>query len=232
MKEGLSMKDVLGFGPRLVTLATVLVVVVGGYLAWRAVTGVIPDDPTALDDDYTLQIFAPDIPDTPIRVTNNTNLALRIHAFDAADRAKIFARDDRVIEPGQTLEYERVPYVFHVWKSQFLDAPIKWTDPIFSDVVLSGDENNLRISAEPAVTTFSNEVDEHLKVCTYNVGDPFQALPLECWTLAPNQTADPIVWTTSPADFVVKVFEPALIDNALTTRENVTAGSSITIHKG
>ena len=224
----------LRFGSRVVTLAIVMAIIVGGILAWRAVTGLFHDLGTEVrpDDDYSLTVEGGLTPGEHMTVVNNTDIALRLHVFNADDGAKVIARENIVIEAGGRASIDRVPSVFNVWKSQIFDVHLTWTRTLYADtIVITGDENGIVIDAGSADTTFVNEVDEHLKVCTYQTWDALQAVPLQCWTLAPDQP-EPVIWTDPPGAFVVKVFRPQLIDDLLTVRENVPAGSTITLRKG
>ena len=202
-------------------LAAVLVVVaaVGGLLAGFSV----------FDDDYRLDVATVDVPVDEMRITNRTAFPIRIHAFDATDGAKIIARENVVVEPGATVGLDPVPSVFHLWKSQLFDASLTWTRPLFSDVVISGSENNLQVAGETPDTMFVNDVDEHVKVCVHQVGD-IGPIPLRCWTLGPDQEA-PIVWSEPPAAFKVMVYDPAILDEPLTVHERIPARSTVTITK-
>lgn len=221
-------KESINLARSVVTLVTVLVVMVAGYLAWQ---GLKPEDPFSLNDEYRITVDANELTEESMTITNNSTVDLKIHVFNASDGVKVIAADEFIIPSGKNKTgYERAPYVFNVWKSQFFDAHIRWSDELWGDVVFTGDDSNLVIASDPPTTTFTNEVDEHLKLCTYNDDDALQWIELMCWTLAPGQ-AEPIRWETAPATFAIRVFRPAFLDDPLAVRDQVSAASSVTIEK-
>ena len=76
--------------------------------------------------------------------------------------------------------------------------------------------------------SFTNEVDEQLKVCTYDVKDRVQEIQLACWTFSKGRT---IKWEDAPPLFLLKVFKPAALDQPLITKNDVEHMSTITISK-
>ncbi|MFK8183785.1 MAG: hypothetical protein AB8B99_10465 [Phormidesmis sp.] len=163
-------------------------------------------------------------------IKNNSEIDLRLHMFNASDQAKIIARENWILKKGESKTYERNSYVFHVWKSQFFDASIQWTEPLWTDIEFSGSEDNLTIkgSDKPPVT-IRNEANQQLKICIYNADDKVQAIPLDCWTLSPGTQT---TWKKAPQEFLIKAFKPALLDNPVLTQSNVQDMSTITIKGG
>ena len=101
------------------------------------------------------------------------------------------------------------------------------SDVIGSDVVLEGDKNKVKITGTPnKPVTFISEVDEQLKVCTYNAGDVVQAIPLQCWTFGPGRK---ISWSDAPPAFILKVFRPQFLDKPLAMENDVRDQSDIAI---
>ena len=210
------------------SLVLVALVILTGYFVWEKV---LPKDPFALDDAYKVRIdrraknYAGEM-----RITNNARIDLRLHMYNATDMVKAVARENWVLKKGASRTYPRDSYVFHVWKSQLFDAGIKWTQTLWTDVKFSGDENNLIVTGGPKPpVTFTNEVNEHLKICVYNAKDTAQVIPrVPCWTIGRGRT---VKWEDAPALFLLKVFKPALLDKPLVTESDVEHMSSITISK-
>ncbi|MCB2018381.1 MAG: hypothetical protein KDF54_12860 [Hydrogenophaga sp.] len=194
------------------------------YFAW---TKVLPSDPFKLDDDYKVRIekgaqtFASDM-----RITNKSQIDLRLHMYNAADKVRAIARDNRILKKGETMTYPRGNYVFFVWKSQLFDAGIKWTQTVWTDVEFSGNENNLVVKGGPKPpVTLANETKEQLKFCVYNADDAVQAIPLvPCWTLGGGRT---VQWDDAPNTFLFKAFKPAMLDKPLVTESAVEHMSAI-----
>jgi hypothetical protein len=212
------------------TIVTKVVIVgVIGIAGYFIVKNVLPKDPLALDDSYRVTIDRPPQPSDAMRITNNSDIALRLHMFNASDIAKAFARENWVVGKGESKTYPRGRYVFNVWKSQMFDAHIKWTDELWTDVVFTGDANNLGVQGGPKPpVTIANEVDEELKACVYNPNDGLQAVALQCWTFGQGRT---IEWKDAPSRFVLRVFKPALLDDPIITESDVQDMSALTISK-
>jgi len=212
------------------TIVTKVVLLgVVGIAGYFIVKNVLPKDPFALDDSYRVTIDRPPAPPDPMRITNNSSIDLRLHMFDASDRVRVIARENWVLRRGQSRTYPRGRYVFNVWKSQLLDAHIKWTAELWTDVVFTGNAGNLGVQGGPKPpVTIVNEVDEQLKACAYKVNDPIQAVPLQCWTFGQGRTLE---WTDAPTRFVFRVFKPALLDDPIITESDVQDLSTLTITK-
>lgn len=209
-------------------LVTVLVIIGAVYYFFE---NYLPKNPFGKDDAYKLEITAePNTPGNTMRITNNTNINLRLHVFYASDAVKLAAKHNDVIESGGYKEYVRESYVINLWKSQLFDRHLQWTGELWSDVVISGSENNLRIDGAPKPPVrITNTVDEQLKVCVYNVEDTLRWIPLvPCWELGKDRT---VTWAGGPPRFTVKVFEPAAVDVALVTQSHVPHLSSLVIRK-
>jgi len=218
---GGSMKSVIN-------LIIVLIVVGAGYYFLE---NYWPDDPLGKNDAYKLEI-------TPIeggysgdmRVTNSSDIDLRLHVFFATDSAKLIAKYNDVLKKGKSITYPRESYVINVWKSQFFDRHIKWTGTLWSNVVFRGNENDLRVEGGPAPpVTITNTVDEQLKICAYNAADTVRWIPLvPCWDLAKDRTVN---WDNAPATFTMKVFRPAALDVALVTQSHIPRMSKLVVRK-
>jgi len=221
-----------------ITRLLALVLLLGsGYFVWKhVVPNILPNlvsnvtkiDPMRLDDAYKINIERDASAESPnMTIKNNSAIDLRLHMFNASDKAKVIARENWVLKRGESKSYPRDSYVFHVWKSQFFDASIKWTDSLWTDVEFSGNESNLTVKGrdKPPVT-IRNDTDEQLKFCTYNAGDIVQAVPLKCWTLGSKTGAE---WKNAPQEFMLKVFKPALLDDPVLTQSSVKDMSAITI---
>jgi hypothetical protein len=207
-------------------LVIVVVILGAGYFIWKSL---VPKDPFALDDSYRVTIDRPQQPSDAMRITNNSAIALRLHMVNANDLVKLVARENWVLGKGESKTYKRGSYVFNVWKSQLIDAHIKWTEELWTDVIFTGNEQDLRVQGGPKPpVTIANEVDEQLKACVYNAKDSVQALALECWTFGKGRT---IEWKTAPPLFLLRVFKPALLDDPLITESNVQDMSALTISK-
>jgi hypothetical protein len=165
-----------------------------------------------------------------MRITNGTNMNLRLHVFNAGDRVKAVAKYNDVVARGATITYPRDDYVMNLWKSQLLDKHLKWTGVLWSDVVIRGSENDLRIEGSPRPpVTITNTVDEQLKICAYNVTDTVRWIPLvPCWDLGKGRT---VRWDGAPKEFTVKVFSPAALDVALVTQSHIPQLSTLVIRK-
>ena len=210
----------------LIGLLVVALVGLGGwYLLSRFQLGDLPF-PTK-DDQVKVTITRPDIPQT-VRITNKANLALKIQMFNAGDKARIVPRAQWTLEPKQSVTYGRDNYRYKVFKPALFDQFMTESDVIGSDVVLEGDKNKVRITGTPKkAVTFISEVDEQLKVCTYNAGDVVQAIALQCWTFGPGRT---INWNDAPPTFLLKVFRPQFLDKPLAMESDIRDQSDIRIH--
>ncbi|MFQ5528570.1 MAG: hypothetical protein ACE5GX_20230 [Thermoanaerobaculia bacterium] len=212
----------------IVNLVIVILVLGAGYFVWAKV---LPKDPFALDDSYKVSIesSASNLSDQ-MRISNNSEIDLRLHMYNASDPIKAIARENWVLKKGASRTYPRDSYVFYVWKSQFFDAGIKWTQTLWTDVEFSGNENNLVVKGGPKPpVTFTNTVDEQLKICIYNAGDTLQVIPrVPCWTISKGRT---VKWEDAPELFLLKVFKPAFLDDPLVTESDVPHMSAITISK-
>lgn len=201
------------------------VLIGGGYLIVRSfLDGGIPE----LDDSYRVTIDRT-APSDSMRITNSSDIDLRLHLFNAADAVRVVPRENWVLRRRESKTYPRGRYVFNVWKSQAVDAHLKWTKELWTDVVFTGNESNLGVQGEPkAPVTITNEVDEQLKACVYEAKDAVQAVPIECWTFSKGRTME---WKDAPARFVFRVFKPALLDDPIITESDVQDMSAITISK-
>jgi hypothetical protein len=215
------MKSILG-------LVTVLVVIGAVYYFFE---NYLPRNPLGEDDAYKVDITTyPAEHDSTMRISNNTNMDLRLHVFFASDRARGIAKYNDVVKRGNSIEYPRDSYDINIWWSKLFDEQLQWTGERWTDVNISGTKGNLRISgtAKPPVR-ITNTVDEQLKVCAYKVEDTVRAIPLvPCWDLGKDRT---VAWTGAPAMFTVKVFDPALLDVALVTQSHVPHLSTLVIRK-
>ncbi len=221
---------------KFIVIIVVLVIGAGYFFLDRVgeiVTQVVPPDPFKLDDRYKVEIQprGPRLGDT-MTITNRSSIDLRLHMFNAADAVKAIARENWVLKKSESRTYPRASYVFHVFKSQFLDRPLLWTQELYTDVEFTGNENNLKVHGGPrpqASVTLTNTVAEQIKFCAYNPGDAVQAIPLKCWTIGKDRTID---WPDPPRKFLLKAFKPALLDKALVTESDVDDMTAITLKKG
>lgn len=208
-------------------LVTVALIIGAGYYV---VEYIVPEYPFNLDDSYQITIITPDNkPAKKMTITNNSRINLRLHMFNASDKVKGIARENWVLKSGDSRNYERGDYVFHVFKSQLIDDPILWSDTLWTDVEFRGDEDNLEIQGGPKPPVeIKNDVGEQLKVCTYKHNDALQAVPLKCWTFGKGRT---MKWNNAPSLFTLRVFKPALLDDPIITESDVEHLSKITISK-
>lgn len=212
----------------LIGLVTVLAIIGAAYYSFE---NYFPKSPLGKDDAYKLEITTdPRAHSDTMRITNRTNMNLRLHVFYASDLVKLAAKYNNIIERGKSREYSRESYVINIWKSQLFDRQIQWTGEVWGDVEISGTENRLRISGGPKPpVSITNTVDEELKICAYNVGDRIGAVPLTpCWRLGKDRT---VTWAGAPPSFTVTVFEPAALDVALVTQSHVPHLSKLVIRK-
>lgn len=212
----------------LIGLVTVLVIIGAVYYFFE---NYFPKDPFGKDDAYKLEITEdPRADEKTMRITNNTNMNLRLHVFYASDLVKVVAKHNDIIEKGKHKEYTRHRYVINIWKSQLFDKHLRWTGELWGDVVISGGEGNLRIKGEPKPPVrITNTVDEELKICVYEVDDRLRWIELDrCWDLGKDRT---VTWDGAPPTFTVKVFKPALVDVALVTQSHVPHLSTLVIRK-
>jgi hypothetical protein len=211
-----------------ITLVTVLVVIGAGYFFLE---NYWPDDPFGKDDAYKLEVATPG--GTAVgnmRVTNRTGMNLRLHVFYASDRVKAIAKYNDILKAGSSKTYPRDSYVINLWKSQLFDRHLKWTGPLWGNVVLRGGENDLRVDGRPRPpVTITNTVDEQLKICAYDVADTVRWIPLTpCWDLARDRKVE---WGDAPKVFTIKVFRPAALDVALVTQSHIPELSALVIRK-
>jgi len=211
----------------IINLIIVVLIIGAGYYFMENYMPHI-DLPFGKDDSYKLDITSAKLP-ANITVTNNSDINLRLHVFYANDMVKAVAKYNDILKKGKSINYPRDNYVFNIWKSQFLDAHIKWTGTLGSDVIITGTQNNLKIKGKASPpTNITNTVNEQLKVCTYNAGDLTQAIPLVCWNIGKDRS---INWKSAPKKFIVKVFSPALLDIPLVTESAVSQSSHLVIRK-
>ncbi len=208
-------------------LVTVILIIGASYYVFKYI---IPEDPFNFVNSYQVIIITPDNkPDEKMIITNSSRINLRLHIFNASDKVKSIERENWILKRGDSRNYKRGDYVFHVFKSQLIDAPILWTDTLWTDVVFRGDENNLEVQGGPKPPVeIKNDVDEQLKVCTYKHNDALQAVPIICWTLSKGRA---IKWNNAPSLFTLRVFKPALVDDPIITESDVEHLSKITISK-
>jgi len=210
-------------------LISLIVIAVVGLGAWYLLSRSIVIDlpfPTK-HDQVKVTITRPDIPNT-LRITNKADLALKIQMFNAADKVRLVPRAQWTLKPNQSVTYGRDNYRYKVFKPALFDKLMATSDVIGSDVVLEGNKNGVRITGTPKkLVTFISEVDEQVKVCTYNAGDFVQAIPLQCWTFGPGRR---ISWDGAPPTFIFKVFRPQFLDKPLAMESDVRDQSDITIH--
>lgn len=226
-----SMKSIVSAA---LNLAFAVVVVVGAYYAYEHF---VPADPLGKDDRYKLDIetdaAAVSMAGREMTLTNNSAIDLRVHIFPAdalIGDVRIVATFNDVLKRGASRSYSRAPYKINLWKSQLLDKHLKWTGELWTDVIFTGGEENLRVAGGPRPpVTITNTVDEQLKICVYNVNDTVRWVPLRpCWDLGKDRT---VSWPDAPARFTAKVFRPAALDVALVTQSDVPFASALTIRK-
>ncbi len=206
-------------------LITVILIFGASYYVFKYI---IPEDPFNFDNLYQVIIITPDNkPDEKMTITNSSQINLRLYMFNASDKVKGIERENWILKRGDSRNYKRGDYVFHVFESQLIDVPILWTDTLWTDVVFRGDEDNLEVQGGPKPPVeIKNDVDEQLRVCTYKHIDALQAVPLKCWTLSKGRT---IKWNNAPPLFTLKVFKLALVGDPIITESDVEHLSKITI---
>jgi hypothetical protein len=210
----------------LIKILLVGAILVAGYFM---VKSLIPKPPGGYDDSYKVTIEPPPPISDSMKITNNSGMNLRLHMFNANDAARVVARENFVLQRGQSLGYPRGRYAFRVWKSQIVDEPILSTDEVWTDVVFTGAEGNLKVEGGPKPpVTIAHDVDEVLKVCAYNEKDAAQGIPLNCWTIGKDRVME---WRDGPPRFVLKLFKPELGDKVLTMETDVQERSVIRISK-
>ena len=210
----------------LIKILLVGAILVAGYFM---VKSLIPNGVGGYDDSYKVTIDPPPPLSDSMQITNNSGINLRLHMFNANDAARVVARENFVLRRGQSIGYPRGSYVFRVWKSQIVDAPILETGELWTDVVFTGAEGNLKVEGGPKPpVTIAHDVDEVLKVCAYNEKDAVQGIPLDCWTLGKDRVME---WRSGPPRFVLKLFKPELGDKVLTMESAVPDRSAIRISK-
>jgi hypothetical protein len=79
--------------------------------------------------------------------------------------------------------------------------------------------------AETSVT-FTSRYDKTIKVCVYNTGDLVQGVPLKAWEIDPNKSVE---WKGGPSKFLVKVFKPQFLDQALASKNQVAYNTTVTL---
>lgn len=82
------------------------------------------------------------------------------------------------------------------------------------------------VQAETTVT-FTSRYERTIKVCVYNPGDLVQAIPLKTWEIDPNKSVE---WKGGPSKFLVKVFKPQFLDQALASKNQVPFNSTVTLN--
>jgi len=167
-------------------------------------------------------------------ITNSSKIRVRVYAYDAKDWVRGIARAGSgwVLNPGQSASYPRDNYHFKVVipKDISIFEPVlaKSEGVIGSDVVITGDQKNIKISGQPKKNvTFTNRTNEILKICAFNPGDALHIIPsTPCWSIGEDRTVE---WEKAPRMFTIKVFRPQLLDKPLATESNVLDQSDIVI---
>jgi hypothetical protein len=207
-------------------IVIVAVLIIAGYFIVRSM---IPPDPLKPDKSFRVSIDPPPQPPDSIQISNNSAIDVRLHVFNANDAARVIARDDFVVGRNQSKKYPRGSYVFNVWKAQFPDKHLRWTDEVWTDVEFAGNENNLTVQTPPKPPVkIAHDVDEELKVSVYNQDDAVRAVPLKWWRFGKDQVME---WSGGPSRFALKVFRPGTVDQLLAERSDVPEMSTIRISK-
>ncbi len=90
-------------------------------------------------------------------------------------------------------------------------------------------QDNLEVNGGPKPpVSFTNEVNEVLRVCVYEANDKVQVFPITCWMLRKGET---VKWEVAPSLIMLKVFKLTALDKPLVTKSDVEHMSNITISK-
>jgi hypothetical protein len=135
------------------------------------------------------------------------------------------------LNPGQSASYPRDNYHFKVVIPQAIQIfePVlaKSDGGIGSDVVITGDKTNIKISGQPKKkVTFTNKTNENIRIIAYKPEDQIHGAGFIGWYLAVGQK---IEWDNAPRVFTIKVFRPQFLDKVLGAASNVQDQSEIVI---
>lgn len=166
-------------------------------------------------------------------ITNSSKIRVRVYAYDAKDWVRGIARAGSgwVLNPGQSASYPRDNYHFKVViprTIQIFEAVLAKSDGVIgSDVVVTGDRTNIKISGQPKEkVTFTNKTNENIRIIAYKPEDQIHGVGFIGWYLAVDQR---IEWDNAPRVFTIRVFRPQFLDKVLATASNVQDQSEIVI---
>jgi hypothetical protein len=136
-----------------------------------------------------------------------------------------------VLNSGQSASYPRDNYHFKVViprTIQIFEAVLAKSDGVIgSDVVVTGDRTNIKISGQPKEkVTFTNKTNENIRIIAYKPEDQIHGVGFIGWYLAVDQR---IEWDNAPRVFTIRVFRPQFLDKVLATASNVQDQSEIVI---
>jgi hypothetical protein len=82
------------------------------------------------------------------------------------------------------------------------------------------------IPTMPQTVTFLNKNKYDVRICVYKPNDPAKVIPYKTWVLKPGKATN---WNGPPRGYHIKVFQTALIDKLVASRNNVTSGRNVTV---
>ena len=185
-----------------------------------------------------VRVARPDIPKN-MTIANKASVKVRVLVFNPNDAAfetfAAIAKDNFLLDPGQSKAYPRDNYRFKLFKAatKFLevDQHKKNSGVIGSDAAITGNADKLDIAGAPKPpVVFVNSAGEQLKIGVYNRGDGVYLMPMRPFFELSD--GEKIEWNDAPEVFNLRVFRPQLADKILATRTDVRDQSEITVSRG
>jgi hypothetical protein len=218
--------------------AGILIVIAAAAVALYFFFPKFPDiNPFPGPEQLHVSVTRPDIPKN-ITIVNKARVKVRVLVFDPNDAAfetfAAIAKDNFLLDPGQSKKYPRDNYRFKLFKAatKFLevDQHRKNSEVIGSDATITGNANKLDIAGAPKPpVVFVNSAGEQLKIGVYRHGDGVYLAPARPFFELSD--GEKIEWNDAPEVFNLRVFRPQFSDKILATRTDVRDQSQITISR-